>query len=403
MLWRYLVRPLLFSIDAEPAHHFAMGGYRAVTRIPGVRSCLHALYHVKDPALHCQLWGLDFPNPIGLGAGFDKRARWFNELAALGFGHVEVGTITAHPQPGNPKPRLFRVPQDQALINRLGFNNKGCATAAENLKHQKIRTILGINIGKSKVTELDEATADYLRSFECLFDYANYFTVNVSSPNTPNLRELQDKEPLTALLSALEKKNRTKSQPKPILLKIAPNLRELQDRDRLEDLLTALQSRNQELAQAKAVSPKPILLKIAPDLTEEQLDDIAEILLDRQLSGLIATNTTIDRSGLKTPQERIEAIGAGGLSGRPLTLRSREVVRGMYRRLGGKVPIIGVGGVFSSDDAWEMMCAGASLVQVYTGFIYSGPGFVAQINRELSRRLAAEGVSHIHQIVGSAA
>lgn len=364
MLWRYLIRPFLFSIDAEPAHHFAMGGYRAMTRLPGVCSLLHALYHVKDPALHCQLWGLDFPNPIGLGAGFDKRARWFNELAALGFGHIEVGTITAHPQPGNPKPRLFRVPQDQGLINRLGFNNKGCETAAENLKHQTIRTILGINIGKSKVTELNEATADYLRSFERLFDYANYFTVNVSSPNTPNLRELQD-------------------------------------RDRLEDLLTALQLRNVEMAQAKAVAPKPILLKIAPDLTEEQLDDIAEILLEKKLSGLIATNTTIDRSGLKTPKERIDAIGAGGLSGRPLTSRSREVVKGMYRRLGGKIPIVGVGGVFSAEDAWEMMCAGASLVQVYTGFIYSGPGFVAQINRELSRRLAAEGVSHIGDIVGS--
>lgn len=366
MLWRNLVRPLFFSLNAESAHYTAMGGFRTACQIPGVRRALHAIHHVDDPALNCPLWGLNFPNPVGLAAGFDKGARWFNELAALGFGHIEVGTITAHAQPGNPTPRLFRLPEDQALVNRLGFNNQGCEAAAENLKHQKIRTILGINIGKSKVTELDEATSDYLRSFERLYDFANYFTVNVSSPNTPNLRALQD-------------------------------------RDRLEDLLTALLLRNQEMAQAKGVAAKPILLKIAPDLTEEQFDDIAQILLDKQLSGLIATNTTIERGGLNTPTQAVEAIGAGGLSGRPLRQRSRDVVRGMYRRLQGRVPIIGVGGIFDAEDAWQMMCAGASLVQVYTGFIYSGPGFVGRINRELSRRVAQEGYAHIHEIVGSKA
>ena len=365
MLWRYVLRPLFFRINPERAHYVAMGGFHVAAYVPGFTAALRACYAVKDARLENEVFGIKFPNPIGLAAGFDKEARWFNELASLGFGHIEVGTLTAHPQPGNPKPRLFRLPEDEALLNRLGFNNQGSKLAAENLKHRRIDPILGINIGKSKVTELGAATADYLLSFERLFEHARYVTVNVSSPNTPNLRALQDREPL-------------------------------------EELLAALTAKNNEMAAARATKPKPILLKVAPDLNESQVDDVAEIICDKGLAGIIATNTTIERAGLKTDQARVKACGDGGVSGRPLTLRSREFVASLHRRLQGRVPIVGVGGVFTADDAWEMMRAGASLVQVYTGFVYSGPGFVSSLNRGLVKRLEREGCSSINEIIGTA-
>lgn len=298
-----------------------------------------------------ELLGLHFKNPVGLGAGFDKNALYLRELECLGFGFVEIGTVTPKPQAGNEKPRLFRLPKDKALINRMGFNNEGLDAIRErleqwnasNIQHPASnKLIVGGNIGKNKVTPNEEAWKDYETCFNGLFDCVDYFVVNVSSPNTPGLRELQEKDALYKILSHLQQINQGKQQ------------------------------------------PKPLLLKIAPDLTKEQLDDIVALSFETKLDGLVATNTTISRAGLKTNNEKLEAIGAGGLSGKPVTARSTEVVQYLHQQTGGKVPIIASGGIFTGDDAKDKLNAGASLVQVWTGFIYQGPAIAKNICKELS-------------------
>ena len=366
MLWRSLGRSVLFKLPAEMAHHFSMGTFSGLSALPAIPSLIRSKYTVNDQRLHSNVFGLDFTNPVGLAAGFDKDARWFPELANLGFSHVEVGTLTGQGQSGNPKPRLFRLPADSAIINRMGFNNEGADAAAKRLaKTPKARhsDVLGINIGKTKVVPVEDATGDYLFSFERLFSYADYFTVNVSSPNTPGLRELQNREPLIKLLNALQEKN-------------------------------------EQLSTDHEIDRKPILLKIAPDLGDGQLEDIVSIVKETKLSGLIATNTTVSRDGLKTPDATVQEIGNGGLSGSPLTQRSRSIVAQAFKLADGAFPIIGVGGVMNGDDAWEMICAGASLVQLYTGFIYGGPSIVKDINKTILRRLTELDLHNVSDAVG---
>jgi dihydroorotate dehydrogenase len=302
------------------------------------------MYRVNDDRLKRELFGLTFDNPVGLAAGFDKNASMYNDLAYCGFGFIEIGTVTPLGQPGNPKPRLFRLKKDSALINRMGFNNDGVENAVQNLKNRKTNLIIGGNIGKNKVTPNEQATDDYVKSFNALFDYVDYFVVNVSSPNTPNLRALQDKEPLTQLLKTLQELNETKEK------------------------------------------RKPVLLKIAPDLTNEQLDDIIEIVRDVDLDGVIATNTTISREGLNTTDSELESIGAGGLSGKPLKNRSTEVIKYLSERSNKSFPIIGVGGIHTAEDAIEKLDAGADLIQVYTGFVYEGPALMKRINKAIVNR-----------------
>ena len=348
------------------AHYFSMGVFSGANKFPLAGHILKKRNLVSAPELQTDLFGLTFVNPVGLAAGFDKDARWYNELATLGFGHVEVGTITGQPQSGNDKPRLFRLPNDNALINRMGFNNQGADLAARRLARSNRRypqVALGINLGKSKVVPLETATQDYLFSFERLYDYADYFTINVSSPNTPGLRTLQNREPLI-------------------------------------ELLTAVNRLNHQLAEDHDVERKPILLKISPDLTDGQMEDVVSIAQEIPVDGIIATNTTLSRDGLKTGENEIAKIGAGGLSGAPLQLRSRQVVSSLYRQLDGKIPIVGVGGIFTGDDAWQMILSGASLLQIYTGFVYGGPSVVRDINRYLLKQLQKRGLAHIKMAVG---
>ena len=366
MLWHSIARPLLFCFPPERAHYLSMGSFKALLAPRFVGTLFRRRYEVIDASLVSNVFGLEFQNPVGLAAGFDKDARWFPQLASLGFSHVEVGTITGQAQSGNPRPRLFRLVDDKAIINRMGFNNGGCDGAAKRLastKKSRPSDILGVNIGKTKIVPVEKATQDYLFSFERIYAYADYFTVNVSSPNTPGLRTLQNREPLI-------------------------------------ELLGSIQSLNKTLANDHEINRKPVLLKIAPDVTDGQLDDIISILKEVQLDGIIATNTTISGEGLKTSAGKIEAIGNGGLSGLPLTTRSREVVAALYAQLKGEIPIIGVGGISNGEDAWQMILAGASLVQVYTGFIYGGPGFVRDINRYIASKLKELGLASVSDAVG---
>jgi len=332
-----LVKPLFFQMNPEQAHHNVTSGLKFFTKIWGSDALLKSLYTVEDPRLQTTVFGLTFKNPVGLAAGFDKNADYIEQMSKLGFGFIEIGTVTPKPQPGNDKPRMFRLLNDEALINRMGFNNQGADVAAGRLKHLKEKNgvIIGGNIGKNKVTPNEEAVNDYIYCFNSLFDYVDYFVVNVSSPNTPGLRDLQEKEPLKKILNTL-----------------------------------------QELNHAKA-SPKPILLKIAPDLTDSQLDDIVEIVQDTKIAGVIATNTTISREGLHSDPNLVKE--AGGVSGKPLTKRSTEVIKYLSDKSNKAFPIIGVGGIHSAADAIEKLNAGASLIQIYTGFIYEGPGLVAEI------------------------
>ncbi len=311
-----------------------------VLRIPLLNALVRWRYRLEDSRLERNFLGLHFSNPVGLAAGFDKDGKYLDTMAALGFGFIEVGTSTPLGQPGNPQPRLFRLPQDEGLINRMGFNNEGVGALCESLQQKRpAGLIVGGNIGKNKNTPNEDAGEDYRTAFTQLFPYVDYFVVNVSSPNTPDLRALQDREPLTKLLGML-----------------------------------------QQLNEATG-APKPILLKIAPDLNDAQLDDILDIVQSTRISGVIATNTTISRAGLATPEAKLEAIGAGGLSGKPLKDRSTEVIRYLHQRSSGKLFIIGVGGIASAEDALEKIAAGASLVQIYTGLIYEGPGLVKRIKR----------------------
>lgn len=306
--------------------------------------CWKKLFCIDDKRLETEVFGIKFPNPVGLAAGFDKNASMFNDLASCGFGFIEIGTVTPKSQPGNDKPRLFRLKKDQAIINRMGFNNDGLTDVISNLKKRKTNVIIGGNIGKNKSTPNENAVDDYLISFDSLFDHVDYFVVNVSSPNTPNLRELQEKEPLKHLLSELMKVNKLR------------------------------------------IVQKPILLKIAPDLTNEQLDDIIEIVDEVKIAGVIATNTTISRENLATSNDLLAACGMGGLSGKPLKSRSTEVIRYLSQKSKNSFPIIGVGGIHSEEDALEKLEAGAVLVQLYTGFIYEGPGLVKIINKAILKR-----------------
>jgi dihydroorotate dehydrogenase len=360
-----LVRPFLFTLPAETAHHLGTGLLDLSMAPPPVRRLVRSSLAVDDPALAVERFGIRFPNPVGLAAGFDKTGELFNALGALGFGFVEIGTVTAHAQPGNPHPRLFRLPDDRALLNRMGFNNPGAEAVARRLRKTRIEPVLGINLGKSKVTPLDEAAGDYLRSLELLEPFARYLVVNVSSPNTPGLRQLQDAAPL-------------------------------------RDLLRALRARAGELATARGGAPRPILLKIAPDLTDPQVEEAVGIAREEGMAGIIATNTTVSREGLRTPASRVQALGAGGISGAPVRARAREVVSLAYRTADGAMPIVGVGGIFTADDAWEMVRAGASLLQLYTGFIYRGPLVAREICIGLRDRLRREGMRSLDEAVGSA-
>jgi dihydroorotate dehydrogenase len=360
-----LLRPVFFSLAPEPAHHAGTAALHAALATLPQRVAARALLQVRDPALAVERFGIRFPNPVGMAAGFDKAGESFNALGALGFGFVEIGTVTALAQPGNPRPRLFRLPADQALLNRMGFNNPGAEAVAARLRRTPIEPVLGINIGKSKAAALEDAAADYLRSLELLEPFAAYVAVNVSSPNTPGLRQLQDAAPL-------------------------------------RELLRALRARGAALAAARGQAPKPILLKIAPDLTDPQVEEAAGIALEEGVAGLIATNTTVSRDGLRTPAAEVEGIGAGGISGTPVHRRAVEVVSLVYRTTGGRLPIVGVGGVFGAEDAWRMVRAGAGLVQVWTGFIYRGPGIAREINRGLLQRLRREGMRSLDDAVGAA-
>lgn len=337
-----LIKFFLFRKDPEVIHYWVMNQLKKWHANPIVKSFLKKNFTLEKPQLERKLWGLTFKNPVGLAAGFDKDAKYTDELAALGFGFIEIGTLTPVAQDGNDKPRLFRLPQDKALINRMGFNNGGVKAAAERLRHRKSNIIIGGNIGKNKVTANEEATKDYEICFRELYDVVDYFTVNVSSPNTPNLRELQEKEPLQRLLGRL-------------------------------------QIINSELGKSR-----PILLKIAPDLTREQLDDIIDIVNNTGIQGIVATNTTISRAGLSTPDKEVEAIGAGGVSGLPVREKATDVIRYIHQRSKGTIPIMAAGGIFTAADAREKLAAGASLVQVYTGFIYEGPAIVKNICEGLS-------------------
>jgi len=348
-MYKVLIRPILFCFDPEKVHHFTFSAIRLISKIPGCSALLKSIYTVNDKKLETNLFGLTFKNPVGLAAGFDKDAKLFNELSSFGFGFIEIGTLTPKPQLGNPKRRLFRLKADSAIINRMGFNNGGVEEAVERLKRPStaLRTrgvLIGGNIGKNKMTPNESAVDDYKLCFEALFDYVDYFVVNVSSPNTPNLRALQDKEPLTNLLKDLQTQN------------------------------------------SKKKIPKPILLKIAPDLTNEQLLDIIDIVAETKIDGIIATNTTISRDGLQSENK----IETGGCSGKPLSKRSTEVIRFLSEKSNKAFPIIGVGGIHSAQDAIDKLEAGASLIQLYTGFIYEGPKLIKAINKAILKKRLSE-------------
>ena len=356
-----LLREILFLLPAEAAHYFSMNCLKALCAVGFVRNLLQKTFSHHSP-LTTQLFGLSFKNPVGLGAGFDKNAKYLRELETLGFGFIEIGTVTPRPQTGNDKPRLFRLPKDQALINRMGFNNDGVDVVTSRLKkwrkkqqamgnHQlatagnhKLQTtnlLIGGNIGKNKITPNEEAWKDYEICFRALHPYVDFFVVNVSSPNTPGLRELQEKESLRKILTHLQQLNKTFTQ------------------------------------------QKPVLLKIAPDLTNEQIDDVISLAQETNLDGFVATNTTISRDGLQTPNTELQTIGAGGLSGKPVEKRSTDVIRYIHQKTAGSIPVIGSGGIFTAADAANKLAAGATLVEVWTGFIYEGPFIVRRISNAL--------------------
>jgi dihydroorotate dehydrogenase len=344
-------------------HEFALGSLSLALGTAAARRVASRRF-TREPFGKIERFGLEFRNPIGLAAGFDKNGTAAQALAALGFGSIEVGSVTSEPQPGNPRPRLFRLPQDRALINRAGFNNCGAAQLAEHVCRHPPDCVLGVNIGKSRAVPIENAIPDYLKSFEAVYDVADYIAINVSSPNTPHLRELQ----------------------RP---------------DMLSGLIKSLQQRTSELALLHSYPrPKPLLLKIAPDLSESEIESIVDVATSLKIAGLIATNTTISRAGLQTSRTKVETYGDGGLSGAPLRSRSNEVIALIYRLTLGELPIIGVGGVFDAADAWEKICAGSSLIQLYTGFIYEGPGVVRRINEGLAEIMRREGFQTLDEAVG---
>lgn len=344
-MYSSIIRPIFFKFSPEKIHHVAFSLIKVLNNTPVVKQVIRSMFVIKSTKLEQDLFGLKFPNPVGLAAGFDKDAKLFNELADYGFGFIEVGTLTPKGQSGNPQPRLFRLKEDQGLINRMGFNNQGVDEAVLRLKKRRTNIVIGGNLGKNKGTSNDDADNDYLIVFNKLFDYVDYFVVNVSCPNMGNLTELQEKEPLKRLLKKVMAEN------------------------------------------AKRPKSKPVLLKIAPDLSEVELDDVIEIVKELNLSGVVAANTSTNRVGLTTSQEKLDDIGyPGGLSGAPVKDRSTKVIKYLYSKLGDDFPIIGVGGVHSAEDALEKLDAGAKLVQVYTGFVYEGPDLVKSINKALLNR-----------------
>lgn len=341
-LYRAIIKPIFFSFDPETIHHFVFNLLKISSKIPGVSLIIKKIYKISDKQLETEVFGLKFANPVGLAAGFDKDAKLFNELGNFGFGFIEIGTLTPKGQSGNPKPRLFRISEDEALINRMGFNNNGVSAAVTRLRKRKSNIILGGNIGKNTGTEADKTEDDYVEVFNELFDHVDYFVVNVSCPNVGNLTKLQEKGPLMKLMRRISEINNSK------------------------------------------VKSKPLLLKIAPDLSEQELDDVIDIIKTLKLDGVVAANTSVNRIGLKTQSDRLEEIGwPGGLSGKPIGDRSTKVIEYLYKNLGDEFPIIGVGGIHSEDDAIEKLKAGAKLVQIYTGFIYEGPGLVKRINKAI--------------------
>lgn len=364
MLYRSLLRPLLFRLPAETAHDLAL---KSLSLAPKFTTTVLGNRFKRSPFGTLKRFGLTFANPVGLAAGFDKNGIALESLAALGFGFIEAGTVTYLPQPGNKRPRLFRLPLDKALINRAGFNNDGAVAFASRVKHAKLDCVLGVSIGKSKSVPLEDSVADYLKSFEVVYPIADYIAINVSSPNTPRLRELQQSA-------------------------------------HLEALLKALQQRNLQLAdQPNGRGVLPLLVKLSPDLKDDELKEVVSVVRRNKVAGLIATNTTTNRASLKTPPETVAGCGEGGLSGAPLRQRSLEIIAALYNMTQGTLPLIGVGGVFTADDAWEMISAGASLLQVYTGFIYEGPGIAREINDGLRRIISSKGFVSLDEAVGSRA
>ncbi|MGI8812330.1 MAG: quinone-dependent dihydroorotate dehydrogenase [Pyrinomonadaceae bacterium] len=354
-IYEKLIRPAMFSLDAETAHELGLASLRIGLGTASARRFAAERYQIDSMPL-AERFGLKFEGPLGIAAGFDKNGVVVDQLAALGFGFVEVGTVTHRAQPGNDRPRLFRLPAEKALINRLGFNNDGAAAVAERLRQIGRDCIVGINIGKNRDVPIENATANYLAAFEVVHPAADYIAINISSPNTPNLRELQQS-------------------------------------DNLDELLSSLQRRNAE------ISPKPLLVKIAPDLGESQIEAIVDSCRRHKIDGIIATNTTLDRTGISS--EDSTRIGAGGLSGRPLRDKSNGVISTAFRYSKGSIPIIGVGGIFTGDDAFEKIAAGASLIQAYTGFVYGGPSFARDVNAGLGRILAERGFASLDEAVGS--
>ncbi|MEM6632197.1 MAG: quinone-dependent dihydroorotate dehydrogenase [Bacteroidota bacterium] len=342
MSYKHLLKPVLFSQDAEQAHDWTLASLKRTLKIPGARAYLRSSYGFEHPTLERKVWGLTFKNPVGLAAGLDKNAVVGSGWAHLGFGFVELGTVTPRPQVGNPKKRLFRLPKDQAIINRMGFNNNGVEALGNRLKEMpKEDVILGANIGKNKDTPNEEAVNDYLICFDRLKEYVDYFVVNVSSPNTPGLRSLQDRKPLTRILTLLQEKNH------------------------------------------KRTHNQPILLKIAPDLGPEQVSEIVEVVKETELSGIVANNTTISRAHLVSSQKEVEACGAGGLSGAPLTQRAQALTESLSAQLPQSIPLVGVGGIMTEIDAYNRLKGGASLIQLYSGLIYEGPGLVKRILKKI--------------------
>jgi len=374
MIYRTLLRPLLFRLPAEVAHEFAINALSLGLRPQAARKYVASglCGSLFGPL---KRFGLEFSNPVGLAAGFDKNGVALASLAALGFGHIEAGTVTCQPQPGNPRPRLFRLPLDQALINRAGFNNDGAEAFVTRVRDNRPDCVLGVSIGKSKAAPMEDAVADYLKCFAVVHPVADYIAVNVSSPNTPGLRGLQRAAELEILLTALQEENNAMAAAsKP----------------------ASLLNRSHGLAL-------PLLVKLAPDLDLPELEQIVDVCRRTRIAGIIATNTTVGREGLRTPRGLVDAFGSGGLSGRPLRQRSTEVIAALYRLTRGTLPLIGVGGIFTAEDAWEKICAGASLVQLYTGFIYQGPRVAKQINEGLAEILQREGFASLDEAVGSRA
>lgn len=347
-MYKAFIRPFLFFFTPEFVHHLIVYTIKGLFKIPGISAIFHKLFTVDDSRLQKEFLDMKFRNPVGLAAGFDKNAVIFNEFSLLGFGFIEIGTVTPRPQPGNPKPRLFRLVKDKALINRMGFNNIGVDKAVENItKYRRNNNIIiGGNIGKNTDTPNEKAVDDYLYCFRMLYDHVDYFVVNVSCPNITNLSELQDKDKLIQILESI--------------MKVRDN---------------------------EYTIKKPVLLKISPDLNKQQIDNTLEIVRDLKIDGIVAINTTITRDNLHISDDKIRKIGRGGLSGKPLTLKAREIISYISSKTDGKLPIIGVGGIMTEEDAWQLLQAGASIIQLYTGFIYQGPAFVKKINKYILRKL----------------